>query len=545
MQYKVLARKYRPQTFSELIGQDAMVRIFRNAFELDRIAHAFVLTGVRGVGKTTSARIIAKGLNCTGTDGKGGPTVEPCGDCSQCCAIADGRHVDVLEMDAASNTGVADIREVIENVSYASARARYKIYIIDEVHMLSYAAFNALLKTLEEPPPHVKFIFATTDIAKVPITVLSRCQRFDLRRVEPERLQDHLAMIAEQESAGISPGALRLIVRASEGSVRDGISILDKAISTGEAEISEDRVREMLGLADSLRTLDLLEMILRGRVSDAIRELDGQYYDGVDPVAVLRELAELVHWLSMVKFAPEVGEEMPVGPQLRERGERLAKDLPARVSARMWQMLLAALEEVANAPNARMATQMAIIRMTHVADLPTPGEIVSKLSQPSDDRRQGAIRGSASEPGDRQPRHFPGTGSLARSDAETGSGGPGHRDRQNGQGENRQLKERAAVSDPGLPVRGKEPVGPGGSTPSDEQERDVRPGPSEKTASQPGEQNAQGVAPATVRIPEAVMSHPIIRKTFDVFPEATLTKRSEEILREIFVSETEKGSREK
>ncbi|MFT5006097.1 MAG: DNA polymerase-3 subunit gamma/tau, partial [Paracoccaceae bacterium] len=303
--YQVLARKYRPATFADLVGQDAMVRTLKNAFEADRIAHAFVMTGVRGVGKTTTARIIAKGMNCVGPDGKGGPTVEPCGQCDPCIAIAEGRHVDVMEMDAASRTGVGDIREIIESVHYSATSARYKIYIIDEVHMLTTNAFNALLKTLEEPPEHVKFIFATTEIRKIPVTVLSRCQRFDLRRMEPEDTIAYLRKLADLEKVEINDEALALITRASEGSMRDAISLLDQAIAHGAGETNADQVRAMLGLADRGRVLDLFDMIMKGDAGTALAELSGQYADGADPMAVLRDLAEITHWTSVIKITPE------------------------------------------------------------------------------------------------------------------------------------------------------------------------------------------------------------------------------------------------
>ncbi len=377
--YRVLARKYRPETFADLIGQEAMVRTLRNAFAADRIHHAFLMTGIRGTGKTTTARIIAKGLNCIGPDGAGGPTTDPCGQCENCRAIAEGRHVDVLEMDAASRTGVGDIREIIESVAYRAASARYKIYIIDEVHMLSNSAFNALLKTLEEPPPHVKFIFATTEIRKVPVTVLSRCQRFDLRRVEPEVMIDHLARIAGKEGANIDRDALALITRAAEGSVRDAMSLLDQAISHGAGETGADQVRAMLGLADRGRVMDLMEAILKGDAAGALNELSAQYADGADPAAILRDLAEIAHWLSVIKITPSAAEDPTVPPDERTRGLALAEQLSMRVLARFWQMLLKALEEVALAPNAMMAAEMAVIRLTHVADLPTPEDLLRRL----------------------------------------------------------------------------------------------------------------------------------------------------------------------
>lgn len=377
--YQVLARKYRPETFADLVGQDAMVRTLRNAFEADRIAQAFMMTGIRGTGKTTTARIISKGMNCIGPDGTGKPTTDPCGQCEHCVAIMEGRHVDVMEMDAASNTGVANIREIIDSVHYRAASARYKIYIIDEVHMLSTGAFNALLKTLEEPPAHVKFIFATTEIRKVPVTVLSRCQRFDLRRIEPEVMIALLRKISDAEGASISDDALALITRAAEGSARDAESLLDQAISHGAGETSAEQVRAMLGLADRGRVLDLFDMILRGDASGALTELSAQYADGADPLAVLRDLAEIAHWVSVIKITPEASDDPTVSPDEQSRGQTMAADLPMRVLSRFWQMLLKALEEVRVAPNAMMAAEMAVIRLTHVADLPTPDELIRKL----------------------------------------------------------------------------------------------------------------------------------------------------------------------
>ena len=416
--YQVLARKYRPATFADLIGQDAMVRTLKNAFAADRIAQAFMLTGIRGTGKTTTARIIAKGLNCIGPDGQGGPTTDPCGICQNCVAITEGRHVDVMEMDAASNTGVQNIRDaIIETVSYRAAQARYKIFIIDEVHMLSTSAFNALLKTLEEPPPHVKFLFATTEIRKVPVTVLSRCQRFDLRRIEPEVMIAHLQQVAAKEGAQIADDALALITRAAEGSVRDAMSLLDQAIAHGAGETTATQVRAMLGLADRGRVLDLFEAIMRGDAAGALSELGGQYADGADPVAVLRDLAEITHWLSVVKITSEAAEDPTIAPEERIRGRALADRLPMRVLTRMWQMLLKALEEVALAPNAMMAAEMAVIRLTHVADLPTPGDLVKKLQStppPTDGggaRSSGAMAPSAGPRAQLQPPRIGGGGS--------------------------------------------------------------------------------------------------------------------------------------
>ena len=378
--YRVLARKYRPATFADLIGQEAMVRTLRNAFEADRIAHAFVLTGVRGVGKTTTARIVAKGLNCVGPDGQGGVTIEPCGVCGPCVSIAEGRHVDVLEMDAATHTQVEKMRDLLASVPYRPTDVRYKVYIIDEVHMLSTSAFNALLKTLEEPPAHVKFIFATTEIRKVPVTVLSRCQRFDLRRIEPQAMLAHLAAIAAKEAVEVAPDALALIVRAAEGSVRDALSLLDQAIAHGAGATGAAEVRAMLGLADRGRVLDLFEAVMAGDARGALAELGAQYSDGADPSAVLRDLAEVAHWVSVVKLSPEAADDPTVGPDERARGLGFAERLPLRALARMWQMLLKALEETATAPNPMMAAEMAIIRLTHVAELPTPEDLVRRLT---------------------------------------------------------------------------------------------------------------------------------------------------------------------
>ncbi len=377
--YQVLARKYRPETFADLVGQEAMVRTLTNAFKADRIAQAFILTGIRGTGKTTTARIIAKGMNCVGPDGSSGATTDPCGKCENCRTISEGRHVDVMEMDAASRTGVNDIREIIDSVHYRAASARFKIYIIDEVHMLSTNAFNALLKTLEEPPEHVKFIFATTEIRKVPVTVLSRCQRFDLRRIQPEAQMQLLRKIADAENGQIDDGALALIVRASEGSARDATSLLDQALSHGAGQITTEQVRGMLGLADRGRVLDLFDLIMKGDAAGALSEIGAQFSDGADPLAVLRDLAAITHWISIVKITPKAADDLTVGPDERERGSEMARRLQMRALTRMWQMLLKALEEVASAPNAMMAAEMAIIRITHVADLPSPEDLIRKL----------------------------------------------------------------------------------------------------------------------------------------------------------------------
>ena len=383
--YRVLARKYRPSDFAGLIGQEALVRTLTNAIAQGRLAHAFMLTGVRGVGKTTTARILARAFNCIGPDGKGGPTASPCGVCEHCTAIAEDRHVDVIEMDAASRTGVNDIRELIEGVRYRPVSARFKIYIIDEVHMLSSSAFNALLKTLEEPPEHVKFIFATTEIRKVPVTVLSRCQRFDLRRIEADKLAQHLGSIAASEGAKLAPNALALIARAADGSARDGLSLLDQAItlidqSKGEAEVTEEHVRAMLGIADRTQLFELYEAVMAGRAGEALGQLRRMYEAGADPIVVLQDLLDLTHWLTRCKLTPDVLQQPAVPEAERKRGGALAKDLSLPVLARAWQMLLKGLAEAQYAPLPLAAVEMALIRLMHVADLPTPGDLVRQLS---------------------------------------------------------------------------------------------------------------------------------------------------------------------
>jgi DNA polymerase-3 subunit gamma/tau len=395
--YRVLARKYRPSDFAGLVGQEAMVRTLTNAIAQGRLAHAFMLTGVRGVGKTTTARILARAFNCIGADGKGGPTASPCGVCEHCRAIAEDRHVDVIEMDAASRTGVNDIRELIEGVRYRPVSARFKIYIIDEVHMLSSSAFNALLKTLEEPPEHVKFIFATTEIRKVPVTVLSRCQRFDLRRIAADRLATLLGDIAANEGAKLAPNALALLARAADGSARDGLSLLDQAITLADppgAEISEEQVRAMLGIADRTQLFDLYEAVMAGRAAEALDQLRGMYEGGADPIVVLQDLLDLTHWLTRSKLTPAVLEAPAVPEAERKRGGALAKDLGLPVLARAWQMLLKGLNEAQYAPQPLAAVEMALIRLMHVAHLPTPGDLVRGLG--NGDSRGGVGGGSAS-----------------------------------------------------------------------------------------------------------------------------------------------------
>ncbi|MEW5726670.1 MAG: DNA polymerase III subunit gamma/tau [Pseudomonadota bacterium] len=399
--YRVLARKYRPTDFAGLIGQEAMVRTLTNAIQSGRLAHAFVLTGVRGVGKTTTARIIARALNCVGPDGQGGPTIDPCGVCEHCKAIAEDRHVDVLEMDAASRTGVGDIREIIEGVRYRPTSARFKVYIIDEVHMLSTAAFNALLKTLEEPPEHVKFVFATTEIRKIPVTVLSRCQRFDLRRVDIEVLAAHFAGIVEKESAQVEDAALRLIARAADGSVRDGLSLLDQAISHGAGLVTEVQVRDMLGLADRARVFDLFELVMKGQIAPALEQMGEQYSLGADPAVVLQDMLELAHWLTRLKISPDAADAAGTASETeRVRGRQMAEALGMAHLTRAWQMLLKGLQETRSAPNPLQAAEMAVVRLAYAADLPTPAEAIEQLrANPPAPRGPGGGGGGAAATG--------------------------------------------------------------------------------------------------------------------------------------------------
>jgi len=380
--YRVLARKYRPRVFADLIGQEALVRTLRNAFAMDRIAHAFVLTGVRGVGKTTTARILARAVNCIGPDGTGGPTPEPCGVCDNCVAILADRHPDVVEMDAASNTGVDDVREIIEATRFRPLSARIKFFIIDEVHMLSRQAFNALLKTLEEPPPHIKFVLATTEIRKVPVTVLSRCQRFDLRRVAVDELMAHFARIAAAEAVEIDPAALDLIARAADGSVRDGLSLLDQAIARGSEDgggITAAAIADMLGLADRSYVFDLLEAVVAGDAAAALTLVDSAYAQGAEMGALMTDLLGLAHMLTRLKSVPALGLSGALPDMERERGGALAARLSIPWLGRLWQMLLKGLQEVETAPDRRAAAEMIIIRVCHVADLPPPAELLKKL----------------------------------------------------------------------------------------------------------------------------------------------------------------------
>jgi DNA polymerase-3 subunit gamma/tau len=379
--YRVLARKFRPATFDDLIGQEAMVRTISNAFETGRIPQAWILTGVRGVGKTTTARILARGLNYELPDRSvTAPTVKMPVLGLNCQAIIESRHVDVLEMDAASHNGVDDIRQINDAIRYAPVNARYKVYILDEVHMLSPAAFNALLKTLEEPPPHAKFVFATTDIGKVPVTVLSRCQRFDLRRVEAGVLVAHLEGILAAEGVTAEPEALALIARAAEGSVRDALSLLDQAISHAAGAVRAEDVRQMLGLADAGRIIDLFDAVMRGDAARALGELRSQYDSGADPVVVLTELAEFTHFVTRVKVVPSVAEDRSLAEVERKRGRELAAGLSMRVLARTWQMLIKGLTEVKEAPRPIAAAEMVLVRMAYAADLPPPDEVIRSLT---------------------------------------------------------------------------------------------------------------------------------------------------------------------
>ncbi len=376
--YQVLARKYRSQTLSELIGQDVLVRTLGHAITSGRMAHAYLLTGVRGVGKTSTARIIARGLNCIGADGKGGPTPDPCGVCGPCRDIAEGRHVDVVEMDAASNNGVGEMREIIERVRYAPVSARYKVYILDEVHMLSTPAFNALLKTLEEPPAHTKFIFATTEVRKLPVTVLSRCQRFDLRRVDAATLATHYISVAKQEGVTLEPGAARLISRAADGSVRDGMSLLDRAIASAEGGVvAEEPVRTMLGLADRFQLYDLFEHLVKGEI-EAVLALTQRLHDaGADPLTSIQDLLTICHLVTRARVAG--GQE--TGDAEADRIAALGTQLPVPALARVWQMLLKGLSEIAQAPDGRAAMEMLFIRLTHMSRLPDPADLIRRLTE--------------------------------------------------------------------------------------------------------------------------------------------------------------------
>ena len=394
--YRVLARKYRPSNFEELIGQDALVRTLRNAFAQNRVAHAFMLTGVRGVGKTTTARIIARALNCIGPDGTGGPTPEPCGVCPECKAILADRHPDVQELDAASNNGIDDVRELRERLRYRPAQGRYKVIILDEVHMLSTAAFNALLKTLEEPPAQVKFMLATTELRKVPATILSRCQTFHLKRVPQAELRGHFSRIAGLEHVTVEDEALAMLARAADGSVRDGLSLLDQAIALGgpEGSVTADAVRDMLGLADRALVLDLMEALMAGDTAAALGLMDRAHERGADPAVVLQDLLELTHTLTRLRSVPGLRNDPSLTEGERTRGAALAEKLSVPVLGRAWQMLLKGLGEVNEAPDRRAACEMVLIRLAHVAELPTPGDLVRRLTDGA-----GALPGGAPRSG--------------------------------------------------------------------------------------------------------------------------------------------------
>ena len=375
--YRVLARKYRPQTFSDLVGQEVLVRTLTNAMQADRLPHAFVLTGVRGVGKTSTARIIAKAMNCTGRGD--GPTEDPCGSCESCIAISEDRHVDVLEMDAASHTGVDDIRDLIDGVRYAPVSGRYKVYIIDEVHMLSRNAFNALLKTLEEPPPHTMFVFATTEVRRIPVTVLSRCMRFDLRRIDAEVLAGHLSGICERESISIEKAALDIIARTAEGSVRDALSLLDQAATLASDEISVDKIRDMIGLADRTLVYDLFEQALKGDVAAALGTLGELFAAGAQPDLVVEDVLALTHWLTRVKIVPDSLQNPTVAETDRTRGADLANALSMSALTRAWQILLKGLAEVRSAPSPGAAAEMVIVRLGFAATLPAPADLIRQI----------------------------------------------------------------------------------------------------------------------------------------------------------------------
>ena len=406
--YRVLARKYRPQSFGELIGQNAMVTTLGNAIASGRIAHAFLLTGVRGVGKTSTARLVAKALNCIGPDGTGGPTIEPCGVCDPCRAITEGRFIDVLEIDAASHNGVDDVREMIESVRYSAVSARFKIYIIDEVHMMTKPAFNALLKTLEEPPEHVKFLMATTEVAKVPVTILSRCQRFDLKRISAESLTDLFAKVSAAEGVEVEPEALAVIARAAEGSARDGLSILDQAIAHGEGKVTAAEVRDMLGLADRGRVRRLFAVLLEGDAAATLAQLDEAHALGLDPAALMRGLMETVHAVTRAKAgAPE---DLLQSAEEREAAAQSAGKLGWAVLHRLWQLLLKGLQDVTVAPDPQEAATMALLRLVHAADLPDPAALMARLATGDGmSATAPAARASAPRqaPASRLPENFP------------------------------------------------------------------------------------------------------------------------------------------
>ncbi len=371
--YRVLARKYRPTKLSQIIGQDFLVQTLKRGIEGNRLGHAFILTGIRGTGKTTTARIIARSLNC-----EKGPTPEPCGECSSCTMIAQDRSIDVIEIDAASRTSVDDVREIIEASQYKAASARYKIYIIDEVHMLSKSAFNALLKTLEEPPPHVKFIFATTEIHKVPATILSRCVRFDLKRIEPEILSAYFKTICDQENVACEEDAITLIAKAAQGSVRDGLSLLDQAITFGGSRVTTQAVQQMLGLSDQGLLIELFEMLVKGEALPALEKLRYFFQEGADPLCIIEDLLELTHWLQCLKISPALGENITVSQEKREKGKELSETLSLPTLTKIWQILLKGFEEMKRAPCPQQALEVIVIRLTHLVPLPSLEELFQR-----------------------------------------------------------------------------------------------------------------------------------------------------------------------
>lgn len=382
-QYVVLARKYRPQNFEDLLGQDALVKTLTNAIQNNRLHHAYILTGIRGVGKTTTARLIARALNCTGPDGNGGATIHPCGVCDNCKAIASGRHMDVMELDAASHTGVDDVRELLDSVRYAPTNARYKVYIIDEVHMLSKGAFNALLKTLEEPPAHVKFIFATTEIRKVPVTILSRCQRFDLQRLSVETLKDLFVKILKNENIPFSDEALDIIAKAADGSARDGLSLLDQAIVLSNADIKTDVVKKMLGLADRSQTLSLFESLIKGDMESVLNNVTSQYTNGATPMIILQDLINITHDMAKIKIVPQLINSTSLSEVEKNTFEVLSQTSSLAILSKIWQMLIKGIGELNLAPSSVEALEMILLRVAYSASLPTPYEILNEVKKNS------------------------------------------------------------------------------------------------------------------------------------------------------------------
>ncbi len=382
-QYVVLARKYRPQNFEDLLGQDALVKTLTNAIQNNRLHHAYILTGIRGVGKTTTARLIARALNCTGPDGNGGATIHPCGVCDNCKAIASGRHMDVMELDAASHTGVDDVRELLDSVRYAPTNARYKVYIIDEVHMLSKGAFNALLKTLEEPPAHVKFIFATTEIRKVPVTILSRCQRFDLQRLSVETLKDLFVKILKNENIPFEDEALDIIAKAADGSARDGLSLLDQAIVLSNADIKTDVVKKMLGLADRSQTLSLFESLIKGDMESVLDNVTSQYTNGATPIIILQDLINITHDMAKIKIVPQLLNSTSLSEVEKNTFESLSQTSSLAILSKIWQMLIKGIGELNLAPSSVEALEMILLRVAYSASLPTPYEILNEVKKNS------------------------------------------------------------------------------------------------------------------------------------------------------------------